>query len=132
MAFGIAVSCKVLSMHGLPLPAPETSRSIYISEGAMQMSEKKALTLAPDIQEWLAMASELPWHAVAQPTAISVFLPEKANGVPARSMSPVPLASVRLPKGRGAFRQLTFGFSGRGRVSTAADAAAGVDTLLYR
>uniref|UniRef100_A0A0E0GBQ1 Uncharacterized protein n=1 Tax=Oryza nivara TaxID=4536 RepID=A0A0E0GBQ1_ORYNI len=63
MAFGIAVSCKamlqlvialrqieVLSMHGLPLPAPETSRSIYISEGAMQMSEKKALTLAPDIQ----------------------------------------------------------------------------------
>lgn len=53
-------------MHGLPLPAPETSRSIYISEGAMQMSEKKALTLAPDIQEWLAMASELPWHAVAQ------------------------------------------------------------------
>ncbi|KAF2946500.1 hypothetical protein DAI22_02g298366 [Oryza sativa Japonica Group] len=32
----------------------------------MQMSEKKALTLAPDIQEWLAMASELPWHAVAQ------------------------------------------------------------------
>uniref|UniRef100_A0A0E0NJP1 Uncharacterized protein n=2 Tax=Oryza TaxID=4527 RepID=A0A0E0NJP1_ORYRU len=83
-------------------------------------------------QEWLAMASELPWHAVAQPTAISVFLPEKANGVPARSMSPVPLASVRLPKGRGAFRQLTFGFSGRGRVSTAADAAAGVDTLLYR
>uniref|UniRef100_A0A0D3F9B7 DUF3778 domain-containing protein n=1 Tax=Oryza barthii TaxID=65489 RepID=A0A0D3F9B7_9ORYZ len=72
------------------------------------------------------------WLCLLQPTAISVFLPEKANGVPARSMSPVPLASVRLPKGRGAFRQLTFGFSGRGRVSTAADAAAGVDTLLYR
>uniref|UniRef100_A0A0D9YWX1 Uncharacterized protein n=2 Tax=Oryza glumipatula TaxID=40148 RepID=A0A0D9YWX1_9ORYZ len=116
MAFGIAVSCKAMLQLVIAL------RQIEVHEFAT----------GRELQEWLAMASELPWHAVAQPTAISVFLPEKANGVPARSMSPVPLASVRLPKGRGAFRQLTFGFSGRGRVSTAADAAAGVDTLLDR